>query len=326
MFLDKNKDEFKNDVLLGLSSKTQKTIPSKYLYDDIGSELFERITLQPEYYPTKTEIKLLDKYSSEVIKDICKEIILIELGSGSSKKTRYLFNEIMKKQNQLYYFPIDISFNFLNSIVSDLENSVINIIVKGIPADYINGINHCNNILFENNLEIKKICRLIVFLGSSIGNFEIDDARNFLKEIRFQITNDDYLLIGFDLDKDISLLESAYNDSEGVTAMFNLNLLKRINKELGGNFIIENFSHRSFYNKEKKRIEMHILSSKKQQVFIASLNKQFDFEKDETIHTENSYKYSLKDIDRLISRAGFSIEKEFYDENNWYALILLKPG
>jgi uncharacterized SAM-dependent methyltransferase len=108
--------------------------------------------------------------------------------------------------------------------------------------------------------------------------------------------------------------------------MFNLNLLKRINKELGGNFIIENFSHRSFYNKEKKRIEMHILSSKKQQVFIASLNKQFDFEKDETIHTENSYKYSLKDIDRLISRAGFSIEKEFYDENNWYALILLKPG
>jgi dimethylhistidine N-methyltransferase len=325
LFLDKNKDEFKNDVLLGLSNKKQKSIPSKYLYDDIGSELFERITLQPEYYPTKTEIKLLDKYAYEAIRHIHKEIILIELGSGSSKKTKYLFNEIMKKQNHLYYFPIDISFNFLNSTVSNIENTIMNIIVKGIPSDYINGISHCNNILFENNIELKKVCRLIVFLGSSIGNFEIEEARNFLKDIRFQITNDDYLLIGFDLDKDISLLESAYNDREGVTAMFNLNLLNRINKELGGNFIIKNFSHRSFYNKEKKRIEMHIISGKKQQVFITSLNKHFNFEKDETIHTENSYKYSLKDVDRLISRAGFTIEKEFYDENSWYDLVLLKP-
>lgn len=325
MFLDKSKNEFKNDVLLGLSDPIQKSIPSKYLYDAVGSELFERITVQPEYYLTRTEIKILDIHANELIKDIPKEIILIELGSGSSKKTKFLLTEIMKKQNQLYYFPIDISFDFLNSVVTNLQKSFSNVIVKGIPDDYINGINHCNNILFENNVEIKSVCRLIIFLGSSIGNFEIGDARNFLKDIRLQIKNGDYLLIGFDLEKDVPLLESAYNDNEGVTSMFNLNLLNRINKELGGNFSIDNFSHHSFYNKDKKRIEMHILSNKKQQVFISSLNKQFYFEKNEAIHTENSYKYSLDDIEGIIKRAGFSMEKEFSDENNWYKLALLKP-
>ncbi len=282
--------------------------------------------MQPEYYLTRTETKILGIYSNEIVKDIHKEIILIELGSGSSKKTKFLFNEIMKKQNQLYYFPIDISFNFLNSVVSNLQNAFSNVIIKGIPDDYINGINHCNNILFENNIEIKNVCRLIVFLGSSIGNFEIDDARNFLKNIRLQINNGDYLLIGFDLEKDVSLLESAYNDNEGVTSMFNLNILNRINKELGGNFSIDNFSHQTFYNKDKKRIEMHILSNKKQQVFISSLNKQFHFDKDESIHTENSYKYGIDDIEGIIRRAGFSIEKGFSDENNWYKLVLLKPS
>ncbi len=325
LFLDKVKNEFKKDVLLGLSDPIQKSIPSKYLYDDVGSELFERITLQPEYYPTRTEILLLDNYSNDLVKDISKEIILIELGSGSSKKTKFLFTEIIKKQNKLYYFPIDISFNFLNSVVSNLQNSVSNVIVKGIPDDYINGISHCNSILFENNIDLKNVCRFIVFLGSSIGNFEIDDARDFLKEVRLQIANDDYLLIGFDLEKDVSLLENAYNDKEGVTAEFNLNLLNRINKELGGNFGIDNFSHHSFYNKDQKRIEMHILSNKKQHVFISSLNKQFCFEKDETIHTENSYKYGLNDIDQISKKAGFSIEKEFSDENDWYKMVLLKP-
>ena len=243
-----------------------------------------------------------------------------------SKKTDFLFNEILKKQNQLYYFPIDISFNFLASVVSNLENSLSNVIVKGIPYDYIDGINHCNNILFENNIEIRNISRLIIFLGSSIGNFEIDGARNFLKDVRLHITNDDFLLVGFDLTKDIALMESAYNDSNGLTSMFNLNLLNRINRELGGNFIIENFSHRAFYNKDKKRIEMHIVSNKDQQVFISSIDKRIVFRKNETIHTENSYKYSPDDISRLIKRAGFSIEKEFFDKNEWYELVLLKPN
>ncbi len=215
MFLDKSTNEFGKDILIGLSNEFQKSTPSKYLYDDIGSELFEKITLQPEYYPTRTEIEILESYANKIVKYIQKEIVLIELGSGSSKKTKFLFNEILKKQNQLYYFPIDISFNFLTSVVSNLENSLTNVIVKGIPYEYIDGINHCNNILFENDIEIKNISRLIIFLGSSIGNFEIDDARNFIKDIRLHITNDDFLLVGFDFIKDISLIESAYNDTKG---------------------------------------------------------------------------------------------------------------
>jgi L-histidine Nalpha-methyltransferase len=326
LFLDKSTYEFGKDIQTGLSDAFQKSTPSKYLYDDIGSELFERITLQPEYYLTRTEIEILDSYASKIVKDIQKEIILIELGSGSSKKTKFLFNEILKKQNQLYYFPIDISFNFLTSVVSNLENSLTNVIVKGIPYEYIDGINHCNNILFENDIEIKNISRLIIFLGSSIGNFEVDDARNFLKDIRLHITNDDFLLVGFDLIKDISLIESAYNDTRCITSKFNLNLLNRINKELGGDFKIENFSHKAFYNQNKKRIEMHIVSDMDQQFFISSLNKKINFKKNETIHTENSYKYSQEDIERLIKRAGFSIEKEFFDKNNWYELVLLKPN
>ena len=326
MFLDRSKNEFGNDISLGLSDAIQKSIPSKYLYDEIGSELFERITLQPEYYPTKTEINILEDCSNDIIKDIQKEIVLIELGSGSSKKTKFLFKEILKKQNHLYYFPIDISFNFLNSVVSHLECSFKNVIVKGIPDEYISGINNCKRILFENNFEIKNISRLVIFLGSSIGNFEIDEARNFLKDIRSHITNDDFLLIGFDLIKDISLIESAYNDNQGITSEFNLNLLNRINKELGGDFVLDNFSHRAFYNKDKKRIEMHILSKQKQEVFISSLNKKISLEKNETIHTESSYKYSSDEIDRLAKRAGFSIENKFFDKNNWYELVLLRPN
>ena len=306
-------------------TKSKKSIPSKYLYDDRGSELFEQITLQPEYYPTRTEIKILDNYSNDIISHIQKEIVLIELGSGSSKKTKFLFDEILKKQEKLFYFPIDISFNFLNSVVYNIENSISKVIVKGIPYEYIDGITHCNKILFENNIEFKNISRLIIFLGSSIGNFEMDEARNFLKDIRANISNDDFLLIGFDLLKDTSLIESAYNDNKGVTSNFNLNLLNRINRELGANFNLENFSHKAFFNKNKNRIEMHIESKKDQKVFISTLKKEIEFKKNETIHTENSYKFEKDDINFLISRAGFCVEKEFSDDNSWYDLVLLKP-
>ena len=325
MFLDKVTNEFAKDISTGLCEKIQKTIPSKYLYDDRGSELFEQITLQPEYYPTRTEIEILDNYSKDIISHIQKEIVLIELGSGSSKKTKFLFDGILKKQEKLFYFPIDISFNFLNSVVYDIENSISKVIVKGIPYEYIDGITYCNKILFENNIEFKNISRLIIFLGSSIGNFEMDEARNFLKDIRANISNDDFLLIGFDLLKDTSLIESAYNDNKGITSNFNLNLLNRINRELGANFNLENFSHKAFFNKNKNRIEMHIESKKDQKVFISTLKKEIEFKKNETIHTENSYKFEKDDINFLIKRAGFCVEKEFSDDNSWYDLVLLKP-
>ena len=236
MHFDENNEKFRTDILRGLSDPIQKSIPSKYLYDSKGSYLFEQITVQPEYYPTRTENSILEVYSPKILENISKEIILIEMGSGSSKKTKHLFDTILKQQDKLYYFPIDISFNFLDSVVTDLETQNENIRIKGIPNDYINGIKDCNNILFENNFKFDSFSRLIVFFGSSIGNFEVNEARDFLKAVRLNMNDKDFLLVGFDMIKDESLIEPAYNDKAGFTAQFNLNLLTRMNRELGCNF------------------------------------------------------------------------------------------
>lgn len=323
--MDNINDEFRTDIIKGLNNPHQKSIPSKYLYDTLGSQLFELITVQPEYYPTRTELKILEINSADLIKSIAKDIVLIELGSGSSKKTHYLFDQILRKQNKLFYFPIDISINFLNSIVTDLESSNRNLVVKGIPDDYIYGIKKCNNILFENNISFDTFSRLIVFFGSSIGNFEPEDARDFLRNIRLNMHDKDFLLIGFDLIKEANLIESAYNDKAGITSKFNLNLLNRINKELGGNFRPEKFFHEALYNTKKNRIEMHIKSKLDQSIRICGTDKPFYFATGETIHTENSYKYDETKIESLATRSGFTIEKIFSDENNWFDLVLLRP-
>ena len=251
MHFDDNNEEFRTDILRGLSNPIQKSIPSKYLYDSKGSYLFEQITVQPEYYPTRTENSILKECSFKILENIQKEIILIEMGSGSSKKTKHLFDTILKRQDKLYYFPIDISFNFLDSVVTDLETQNESIMIKGIPNDYINGIKDCNNILFENNFKFDSFSRLIVFFGSSIGNFEINEARDFLKALRLNMNDKDYLLVGFDMIKDEFLIEPAYNDKAGFTAQFNLNLLTRLNRELGCNFDPNQFDHFAFFNQEK---------------------------------------------------------------------------
>ncbi len=325
MYLDDNNEEFRTDILKGLSNPIQKSIPSKYLYDSKGSFLFEQITVQPEYYPTRTENSILEEYSTKILQNISKEIILIEMGSGSSTKTKHLFDSILKRQDKLYYFPIDISFNFLDSVVTGLETQNQNIMVKGIPNDYINGIKDCNNILFENNFKFDSFSRLIVFFGSSIGNFEIDEARDFLKTVRINMNNKDFLLVGFDMIKDECLIEPAYNDKEGFTAQFNLNLLTRMNRELGCNFDLHEYEHYAFFNKEKDRIEMHLKSKSDQEFRISGSDKIFQIYKGETIHTESSYKYNEERIKKLAIRSGFSLERIFSDNNNWFNLVMLKP-
>ena len=325
MHLDDNNEEFRTDILKGLSNPIQKSIPSKYLYDSKGSYLFEQITVQPEYYPTRTENSILEEYSTKILQNIPKEIILIEMGSGSSKKTKHLFDSILKRQDKLYYFPIDISFNFLDSVVTDLETQNQNIMVKGIPNDYINGIKDCNNILFENNFKFDSFSRLIVFFGSSIGNFEIDEARDFLKAVRINMNDKDFLLVGFDMIKDEFLIEPAYNDKAGFTAQFNLNLLTRMNRELGCNFDLHEYVHYAFFNKKKDRIEMHLKSKSDQEFRISGSERIFQISQDETIHTESSYKYSEEKIQELVIRSGFSLEKIFSDNNNWFNLVMLKP-
>ena len=326
MHFDDNSEEFRTDILRGLSNPIQKSIPSKYLYDNKGSYLFEQITIQPEYYPTRTENSILEEYSHKILENIPKEIILIEMGSGSSKKTKHLFDTILKRQDKLYYFPIDISFNFLDSVVTDLETQNEKIRIKGIPNDYINGIKDCNSILFENNFKYDSFSRLIVFFGSSIGNFEINEARDFLKDLRLNMNDKDFLLVGFDMIKDEFLIEQAYNDKAGFTAQFNLNLLTRMNRELGSNFDPNQYLHYAFFNKEKDRIEMHIKSKSDQEVRIPGCNKIFHLSKGESIHTESSYKYSKDKINKLATRSGFSLENIFSDNNNWFNLVLLKPS
>lgn len=323
--MDNNNEEFRTDILKGLSNPIQKSIPSKYLYDSKGSYLFEQITVQPEYYPTRIENSILEEYSTNILQDISKEIILIEMGSGSSKKTKHLFDSILKKQDKLYYFPIDISFNFLNSVVNDLETKNQKIWVKGIPNDYINGIKDCNNILFENNFKFESFSRMIIFLGSTIGNFEIDEARDFLKSVRINMNDKDFLLVGFDMIKDEFLIESAYNDKAGFTAQFNLNLLTRMNSELGCNFDLGEYEHYAFFNKKKDRAEMHLKSKSDQEFRIPGSDRKFPISRGETIHTESSYKYSEVKIQELAIRSGFSIEKIFSDKNNWFNLVMLKP-
>ncbi len=325
MHLDYNNEEFRTDILKGLSNPNQKSVPSKYLYDSKGSFLFEQITVQPEYYPTRTENSILQEYSTKILQNIPKEIILIEMGSGSSKKTKHLFDSILKRQDKLYYFPIDISFNFLDSIVTDLETQNQNIMVKGIPNDYINGIKDCNNILFENNFKFDSFSRLIVFFGSSIGNFEINEARDFLKAVRINMNDKDFLLVGFDMIKDECLIEPAYNDKAGFTAQFNLNLLTRMNRELGCNFDLDEYEHCAFFNKEKDRIEMHLKSKSDQEFRISGYDRIFQIYQDETIHTESSYKYNEEKIQELVIRSGFSLERIFSDNNNWFNLVMLKP-
>jgi dimethylhistidine N-methyltransferase len=323
--LENNNEEFRTDILKGLSNPIQKSIPSKYLYDSKGSYLFEQITLQPEYYPTRTENSILEEYSTNILHNISKDIILIEMGSGSSKKTKHLFDSILKKQDKLYYFPIDISFNFLDSVVNDLETKNHNIRVKGIPNDYINGIKDCNNILFENNFKFDSFSRLIVFFGSSIGNFEIDEARDFLKAVRINMNDKDFLLVGFDMIKDEFLMEHAYNDKAGFTAQFNLNILSRMNRELGCNFDLSEYIHSAFFNKKEDRIEMHLKSKSDQEFIISGCDRIFKISRGETIHTESSNKYSIEKIQELAIRSGFTLEEIFSDENNWFNLVMLKP-
>lgn len=325
MYLDKSIDEFRNDIMKGLQHPVQKSTPSKYLYDSQGSQLFELITNQPEYYPTRTELSILEQNATKIVGKLSKEIILIELGSGSSRKTKYLFSEILKNQKKLIYFPIDISFNFLDSIVADLESFHENLTVKGIPRDYVNGIKECNNILFENNFNFDSSARLILFFGSSIGNFEPEDARDFLKQIRLTMYDNDLLLVGFDLIKEIQLLEPAYNDKAGFTAKFNLNLLSRINRELGGNFDVNNYEHQAVFNTYQNRIEMHIKSKADQLIKLEGCDEPIPIKKGESIHTESSYKYSEEKIEKMASRSGFSIEQIFSDDQNWFDLVLMSP-
>jgi dimethylhistidine N-methyltransferase len=251
-----------------------------------------------------------------------QEISVIELGNGNSLKTRILLGPFLAKLKSVAYFPIDVSLKMLKKSIGDLLREYANLQIYGICSDYVSGIVKINEFMkLKRKIPNKKF---IIFLGSSIGNFDPKDAIDFLHSIARYVRKYDLLLIGFDLEKDKSILDMAYNDKNGITEKFNFNVLTRINRELDGEFNLSSFEHKSFYNIHKHRIEMHLKSKLDQQVRIGAIGKMFYFKKGETIHTENSYKYSLHRLNKLITKAGLQVIRNFTDPEEQYTLILLK--
>lgn len=296
------------EVLHGLRQE-QKTIPAKFFYDERGSELFEQITYLDEYYLTRTERGILQDNIGEIAKSIGPQAMLIELGSGSSSKTRMLLEKL---ESLVAYIPVDISEEYLLRVVNQLRMEYPKVTIIPVFADYTScfelpGIRDYNQ-------------QVVFFPGSTIGNFYPSEARSFLDTLSSLTDEDSAMLIGVDLKKDKDVLEKAYNDDQGLTAQFNKNMLVRLNRELAANFNVDCFDHLAFYNEVEGRIEMHLVSQHEQTVSIGEEDIHFD--EGESIHTENSYKYSLDEFEELVSE-WYNVEKIWTDENEYFSIQYL---
>lgn len=315
-------DEFALDVKYGLSLP-RKSLKSKYFYDKIGSSLFEQICLQPEYYITRTETDILRLRLPELVSVFSEDISILELGSGSACKTRILFDHLSQTQNRLHYFPIDVSHSMLSESIRTLSSDYPTLRITGISSDYANGLDRATDLIaVESHIPSKK---LILFLGSSIGNFEPQETVSFFQMVRDKMERTDLLLVGFDLQKDPAILNSAYNDKAKVTQRFNLNLLSRINRELEGDFNIKSFEHQAFFNLDEQRVEMHLVSKRDHEYHIKLIQESFRFKEGESIHTENSYKYSLEQIRKLAEDNCFELKMNFMDQRKWFDLAIFCP-
>ncbi len=306
---------FAESVREGLTTHP-KSLPCRYLYDAEGSRLFDAICELPEYYPTRTEAGILRSYVGELVDRCAPESVVVELGSGSSIKTEILLEEFLRRRGSLEYEPIDVSRSALEDSGRRLMDRFSGLWVRAIVAEYLPGLQEV----------VPKQTKLVTWLGSSVGNFDRPGAISFLKQVRAVMSDADRFLLGVDRRKDKRVLEAAYDDAQGVTAAFNKNLLARINRELGGNFRLEDFSHRARYLEDDGRVCLHLISETKQSVTIESLGLELLFEEGEAIHTEDSYKYSPDEIIALASAAGFEVERDWTDEQQWFSVCLLKPA
>jgi L-histidine N-alpha-methyltransferase len=302
---------FRRDVLHGLR-QPHKELPCKYLYDARGSRLFDAICHLEEYYPTRCELEVLRQHGEELAAALGPGIVLIEYGSGSSLKTRLLLGQL---RGPATYVPVDISRDHLMRAAERLRTCFPNLPVRPVVAD------------FTRSFRLPDLPaaarRVVYFSGSTIGNFPPDEAVALLAGIRRLCGADGGLLIGVDLKKDVAILERAYNDARGVTAAFNLNLLERINRELGADFDPGRFRHLAFYDTAHGRIEMHLISLAEQDVRIG--NARFHFRQGESIRTENSYKFSPEDFAALAGRAGLTVRSVWTDEGGLYSVQYLEP-
>lgn len=314
--LDNNLEEQNEgkDVIEGLT-RSPKSLPPHYFYDSKGSQIFEQICDLPEYYPTRTEAAILQK-NARKIAEITGSCELIELGSGSSTKTRFLLDAYSDLNYPLYYFPIDVSGSILKESACNLLKDYPKLQVHGLVSTY------------ERALSQLKPCslpqRTIVFLGSTIGNFTHSDCDRFISQVAAALDNGDYFLLGIDLQKPTQILEAAYNDSQGVTAAFNLNMLQHLNWRFGGDFNLDSFSHQAIYNQSIQQIEMYLISQQTQAICLENLDLIVNFTAGEKILTEISRKFDRKQLKDYLKTKGLKVIDSWTDPNQWFALLLCR--
>lgn len=298
--------DFAADVRAGLSKPGQKELPSKYLYDEIGSVLFEVICLLPEYGLHRAGARLLRRYSSEIIDRLERPLVVAELGSGSGKCTRWLLEALARRQ-AVNYYPIDISRAALSRCSLELSQ-IDSVSVVGFEHAYLDGLLE----VAARRQPGERI--LVLFLGSTIGNFDRPAGEAFLREVRQILRPSDALLLATDLEKPISQVLLAYDDPTGVTAAFNFNLLGRINRELGADFVLSNFQHAVHYDEEERRVEMRLRSTVAQTVHVSGAGFSVSLEKEETIWTESCHKYNLREVAEMGERIGYRCEAQWTDQ------------
>ena len=300
------------EIIQGLQ-KEQKTLPCRYFYDDRGSELFEHICDLPEYYPTRTEQAILEAYALEIAQ-FTGSCELVELGSGSSRKTRLLLEAYNQLNHQLHYCPIDVSAGILHSTALNLLHQYPTLKLCGLAGTYEQALAQLPAAELDN--------RMLIFLGSTLGNLTEEECDHFLSLIQQALQPGEFFLLGVDLQKSIEMIEAAYNDAQGVTAEFNLNLLRHLNQRYQGNFDLNQFAHWSFYHPVKHQIEMHLKSLQVQTVDLKALNFQFTLQAGETIHTEISRKFHLSTLVTVLSNHALEPLQIWTDPQKWFGLLL----
>lgn len=304
--------QFYQDIIDGLTSNPKK-IPSKYFYDAEGDRLFQEIMKLEEYYLTRSEYEILERHTCEILDlfmENCRGFNLIEFGAGDAYKTKLLLKHFTQNRIDFIYSPVDISGNILQELQSKLSSEIPELRVETIEADYFESL----DIITKRNCDKK----IVLFLGSNIGNFNDEETITFLTSVRKKLTSGDVFMIGFDLRKDPQVILNAYNDSKGITREFNINLLKRINREMGANFNPEYFSHYPTYDPETGEAKSYLISKQKQEVQLNGKANRISFEAGEYIYTETSRKYSIQQIHELAAMSGFEVKKNFLDRKQYY--------
>ncbi len=301
---------FADDVRAGLTAQP-KTLPPKYFYDTLGSYLFEAICQLPEYYLTRAETEIVEQHAAEIVAQLPQLTGLAEFGSGSAAKSRHLIAAVLTRQKSLHYQPIDISPEILRQSAEALLENYAGLSITGYVCDYLQQMP-----ALERRADGQV---LVLFLGSNIGNYTPEDGLALLKQIRRVMQPGDGLLLGADLRKVSAMLEAAYDDALGVTAAFNLNVLLRINRDLGGNFDLKQFAHQAVFNEAQSRVEIYLVSRVAQTVQVSALNLAIEFQAGEAIHTENSYKYDARQLADLANATGFAPARTWLDEHSLFS-------